>query len=172
MVVPLPGDTFLIELSGTFRTTSVSSDFAGFEAAELKVIVAKWRITITNQTMHFITLHICYVSLWGQVFCVSLRSHYEQSETTHTWRKKKAHISFDTKEEAVFLLRYYFFSFFFNHTMRSIIPGVPRSPPPPPRRKPEEVCASVFVGGTFHTRHIPVVLTGQQQVNQSHSARR
>lgn len=33
--------------------TSAFSDFIGFEEAELKVIVAKSTITITNQTLHF-----------------------------------------------------------------------------------------------------------------------
>lgn len=45
--------------------------------------------------MHFITLYICYISFRGQVVCVSLLSHYEQSEITHTWRGGKVHVVFD-----------------------------------------------------------------------------
>lgn len=71
--------------------TSVLSAFTGFEAAELKVIVAKWRITITNQTMHFITLYAAF-HFGFQVFCISLLSHYMHKETNHTWRKE--HIFF------------------------------------------------------------------------------
>lgn len=59
------------------RATSVLSDFTGFEAAELKVIVTKWRIAITNQTMHFITL---YAAFHFEVRCFVLVSYHITSE--------------------------------------------------------------------------------------------
>lgn len=57
--------------------TSVLSDFTGFAAAERKVIVAKWRIAITNQTMHSITL---YAAFHFKVRCFVLVSYHITSK--------------------------------------------------------------------------------------------
>lgn len=73
--------------------------------------------------------------------------------------------------ETAFLFKSCFFPLlllFVYHTMR-FYSTCCVSPLPVRSRKPEELCSRVFVGDTFHTGHIPEVVTGQQQVNQSHS---
>lgn len=41
-----------------------------------------------NQSDNALYYIICCISYWAQVFCISLRSHYKQSEITHTWSEK------------------------------------------------------------------------------------
>lgn len=84
--------------------TSVLSDFTGFEAAELKVIVAKWRFTITNQTMHFITL---YAVFHLEVRCFILVSYHISAKWKKPTPGEKYRFSLIHKrEEAMFLFKY------------------------------------------------------------------